>query len=82
MLAAAFGAARQAAAQMGLGHQARAARQDEILQRPQLFIPAINSGFQALDFGLVEGLILRHRQLAAKVEQAVLAGAESVNHCA
>ncbi|MNP54682.1 hypothetical protein D3C76_1492580 [compost metagenome] len=72
MLTPTLGTARQAPADMGLGNQRRTTRQDEILQRPQLFIPHINRRLQALDFTGVQRLILRHRQLTAEVKQPVL----------
>lgn len=57
---------------MGLGDQAGTAGEDEILQRAQLVVPAVDAAFQACHFRLVQGPILRHRQLPAEVEQAVL----------
>ncbi|MDT4871558.1 hypothetical protein FQZ97_1066920 [compost metagenome] len=67
---------------MGLGHQARAAGEDEVLQRPELVVPEVDGGFQSLYLRLFEHLVLRHRQLAAEVEQAVLARLQHLDHFA
>ncbi|MNI89190.1 hypothetical protein D3C73_1465610 [compost metagenome] len=80
MLTAALGTARQAATDMSLGNQHRAAGQDEVFQRPQLFIPHINRHFQALDFPGIQRLILRHRQLTAQVKQPVLTRCQDLDH--
>ena len=59
---------------MGLGNQTRTAGQNEVLQRPQFLIPAIDRGFKPFDLSRVECLIFRHRQFAPQVKQAVLTG--------
>ncbi|MNE73618.1 hypothetical protein D3C80_1696400 [compost metagenome] len=53
---------------MGLGNQRRAAGQDEVFQRPQLFIPQIDRRFQSFDFRCIQRLIHRHRQLATQIK--------------
>ncbi|MNN24505.1 hypothetical protein D3C81_1379400 [compost metagenome] len=78
MLAAAFGAAGEAAADVRLGHQVRAAGQDEVLQRADFLVPGIDGLLQAGDLHGVQGLVLGHRQFPAEVEQAVLAGREQL----
>ena len=65
---------------MGLRHQRRATWQDEVLQRPQFFVPYIDGRFEPLHLSLVQGLVAGHRQLATKVEQAMLAWRQNTTH--
>ncbi|MCY1424717.1 hypothetical protein D9M71_404770 [compost metagenome] len=65
---------------MGLGHQRRTAWQDEVLQRAQLLVPVVDGHFQPIDLPGFQGLVLGHRQFAAEVEQAVLAGRQDRDH--
>ena len=71
--------ARQAAADMSLGHRARTARENEVAQRADFLVPQVDGRLQALHFGFLQGLIVRHRQFAAEVEQAMLTGRQDVD---
>lgn len=46
------------------------------LERAQLLVPTVDGLLQALDLAFLQRLVVGHRQLAAKIEQAVLARAE------
>ena len=46
------------------------------IQRPDFLVPAVDGCLQALHLAGLQGLVVGHRQLAAEVEQAVLAGRE------
>ncbi|MNR24258.1 hypothetical protein D3C85_1413270 [compost metagenome] len=67
---------------MGLGYQRRATWQDEVLQRPELFVPQIDRRFQPFNFCQVQCLIHRHRQFATQVEQPMLTRRQHLNDLA
>ena len=65
---------------MRLRHQRRTTGQNEVLQRPQLFVPHIDGRLQAFHFRQVQRLVTGHRQLATQVEQAVLTRRQHLGH--
>ena len=53
-----------------------AAGHDEVFERAELLVPVIDRRLQASHFAIGQGLIIRHRQLSAQIEETVLAGAQ------
>ena len=65
----ALGAAADGARDVRERGGARAARQDEFLERREVGVEALDVGFEALDVGVGDRAVAGNRQLAAEIER-------------
>ena len=68
----AFGAAAHGAAVVGLRCGARAAGEDEVLERRQRFVPRIQCGFELVDLFAADHAHAGDAHFAAQIEEVVL----------
>ena len=76
----AFRAPAHGACEMAARRGHAAAGQDEILERRQIGVEAVERGFEAVDVGCVDHRHARNAQLAAEIEQVVLDLGQGLAH--
>jgi hypothetical protein len=77
---AALGAAADGARHVAGGGRRTAARQNELLERRQRVVEAVEFGLEALHVGRRDHAVSRDAELAAQVEQIVLHFGETASH--